>query len=171
MHPLFAERRDFAAVAAIDDADLCVAVDLLHEPHAACAQDAALAVEHQRRTEVDVPLDAFAVEHASREIHPALGRTEGVGEILQRALAAFVADRTVERMVDEQELEHARTGGGGLRIPGAHDHALGADGRARRLQLRHLFDLDDAHAAGPVDADAGVVAVVRDGDAGLDGRL
>ena len=71
MHALLAERRDLAAVAAIDDADLRVAVDLAHEAHAPRAQDAAVAVQHQRRAEVHVGLDAFAVEHAAREIHAA----------------------------------------------------------------------------------------------------
>src|SRR5262249_23608040 len=40
-------------------------------------------------------------------------------------------------------------------------HAVGADCRARRLQLRHLLDLDDADTARSVDAEAWVVAVVR----------
>ena len=104
---LLAERRDLAAVAAIDDADLRVVVDLAHEADAARAEDAAVAVQHQRRTEVDVGLHAFAVEHPPREVHAALGRAERVREILQRALAALVADRAVERMIDEQELEDA----------------------------------------------------------------
>ena len=43
--------------------------------------------------------------------------------------------------------------------------------RARRLQLRHFLDLDDADAAGAVDAEAGVIAVVGKLDAVLDGRL
>ena len=43
--------------------------------------------------------------------------------------------------------------------------------RARRLQLRHLLDLHQADAARRVDAQTGVVAVVRDLDAGFDGRL
>ena len=74
-------------------------------------------------------------------------------------------------MVDQQELEHAGARRGHLVGPRVDDHAFGADRRARRLQLRHLLDLHDADAAGAVDADAGVVAVVRDGDAALDGRL
>ena len=68
---LFVERRDLAAVAALRDADLRVAVDLAHEAHAARAEDAAVAVEHQRRSEVHVRLDALAVEHAARKLHAA----------------------------------------------------------------------------------------------------
>ena len=52
-----------------------------------------------------------------------------------------------------------------------HHHAVGADGRARRLQLRHLLDLDDADPAGAVDAERRVIAVVRDLDAVLERRL
>src|SRR4029079_10198660 len=60
---LLFERGDFAAVAARDDADLSVAIDFAHEPHATGAQDAAVAVEQQRGIEVDVGLHAFAVEY------------------------------------------------------------------------------------------------------------
>ena len=78
-----------------------------HEADAARAEDAALAVQHQRRAEIDVAPHALAVEHAARELHPALVRPERVREVLQRALAAFVAHRAVERVIDQQELEHA----------------------------------------------------------------
>ena len=167
----FLERRDLAAAAPIHDADLRVAVDLFHEPHAPRAQDAPVAVQHQRGPEVHVGLDALAIEHAARKLHPALTGAEAVGEVLQRALAALVADGAVERMVDEQELEHA-----GARFDDVgrlrHDaHPVGAHRRARRLQLRHLLDLDDADAAGAVDAERGVVAVIRNGEPVLDGRL
>src|SRR5262245_17713073 len=106
MHPLVLERGDLAAVAAIDDVDLGVLVDLPHEPHAARTEDAALAVQHERRAEVDVALDAFAVEDTPRKLHAALVGAEAVREVLKRALAALVADGAIERMVDEQELEH-----------------------------------------------------------------
>ena len=72
MHAFFLERRDLAAVAAVDDVDLRVAVDVLHEPHAPRAEDAAVAVQHQRRSEVDVGAHAVAVELPPRKIHPAL---------------------------------------------------------------------------------------------------
>src|SRR2546422_3437205 len=47
------------------------------------------------------------IEHPPGKFHAALVRAERVREVLQRTFAAFVADRTVERMIDEQELEHA----------------------------------------------------------------
>ena len=99
--------------------------------------------------------DALAVERAARKLHAAALGTEFVREILQRTLAALVAHGAVERMVDQQELEHAGARLHDIRRLRVHDHAVGARRRARRLQLRHLLDLDDADAAGPVDAEAG----------------
>ena len=171
MDALFVERRDFAAVAAIDDADLGVAVDLAHEARAPRAENAAVAVEHQRRAEIHVGADAFAVERAAGEVHPALDVAEAGGEVLQRALATLVADGTVERMIDEQELENTGTRVDRFGIRGVDDHALADGRRARRLQLRHFLDLDEAHTTGGVDPETGVVAVIRDLDAGLDGGL
>jgi hypothetical protein len=46
------------------------------------------------------------------------------GQILQLALAALVADRAVQRVVDEQELHHRLLRLDGLVALGAHDHAL-----------------------------------------------
>src|SRR6476660_5479803 len=107
MHALLLERRDLAAVATIDDVDLRVAIDIAHEADAPRAQDAALPVQHQRRPEVDVAFHAFAVEHAPRKFHAAWSGPERVREILQRTLAALGADRTVERVIDQEELEHS----------------------------------------------------------------
>ena len=106
------------------------------------------------------------------KLHPALVRAEAVGEILERTLAALVAHRAVERVIDQQELEHAGARVDDVRASAVHDdHAFGDRRRARRLQLRHLLDLDDADAARAVDAEARVIAVVGNPDAGLDGRL
>ena len=171
MDALLLERGDLAAIAAIDDVDLRIGVDLPHEPDAPRAEDAAVPVEHEGRTEIHVGTNAFAVEHPPREFHPALVRAETVGEVLERTLAALVAHGAVERVVDQQELEHAGArldDVGGL---GRDHHALGHRRRARRLQFRHLLDLDDADAAGPVDPQSRVIAVVGDLDAALDGGL
>src|SRR4029079_6930907 len=68
-------------------------------------------------------------------------------DVLQRALAALVADRAVERVVDQQELDDRVLGvldPRGLRVD---DHAVLDRRRAGRLQLRDALDLDEAHAA------------------------
>src|SRR2546425_6355749 len=106
MNALFLKSGDFAAIAAIDDVDLGVALNVPHETHAPRTQDAAVAVEHQCRTEVHVGFHALAVEGPTRQIHSTLLRSERIREILQWTLAAFVAHGTVERVIDEQKLEH-----------------------------------------------------------------
>ena len=171
MHALLLERRDLAAVSAVDDVDLRVALDVAHEAHAPRAEDAAVAVEHQRRAEVDIGLHALAVESAARKLHAALVRPECVRKILERALAALVAHGAVEGVVDQQQLEHAGARRHDIGRACGDDHAVAADRGARRLQLRHLLDFDDADTARAVDADARVIAVVRNLDAALDGGL
>ena len=168
---LFVEGGNLAAVAAVDGADLRVAIHFGHEAAAARAQDAAVAVQHQRRAEVDVGLDALAVKRAAREVHAAGVVAELVREVLQRALAALVADRAIERVIDQQELEHALAAFDGLGVLRVHHHAFSHRRRARRLQLAHLFDLHQADATRGVDAETGVVAVIRDLDAGFNGGL
>src|SRR5687768_1261139 len=74
-------------------------------------------------------------------------------------------------MVNQQELEYAGARFDDVWRLSVHDHAVGARRRARRLQLRHLLYLDDAYAAGAVDTEAGVIAVVGKLDAVLEGRL
>src|SRR4051794_31492115 len=70
-------------------------------------------------------------------------------DVLERALAALVADRAVERVVDEQELHHGVLGLLDLVRGGDHHHAVLHRRRARGLELGHALDLHQAHAAGP----------------------
>ena len=80
--------------------ELAVLGDVLGEARAAVAEDAALAVERDQRRDRDRLL-----ERELRERHPRVARPVAEGEVLERALAALVADRAVERVVDEDELE------------------------------------------------------------------
>ena len=91
-----------------------------------------------------------------------------VGVVLQRALAALVADRAVERVVDEEELEDAVLGLLRGRRLGVDDHAVGDRDHAARLQRRAAagVDVDDAHAAHADRLHPRVVAEPRDEDAG-----
>ena len=133
--------------------------------HAAIAEDAAGPVEEDDGG----PLLLFAV---------VLGfGVEGFcgavleGHVLELALAAGVADGAVEGMVAEQELERGFAGlrdVGGL---GEDDHAFGDRCGAGGLELGHLFDADDAHAAGGLQREARVVAEGGDLDAGGSCRL
>ena len=166
------ERVDLRLVAAVLEVDERVAGDLVGEPGAAIAEDAALAVEgdevadHDRLLEVPLLLD-----------EPALARAVGEGLVLQRALAALVAHRAVERVVDEEELEDAvlrLLGDLALRVDlhvgRDRDHAGGLEGRAAAG-----VDLDDAHPAHADRLHPRVVAEARDVGAvalgGLDHEL
>src|SRR5436190_10391266 len=86
-------------------------------------------------------------EGQRRHTEPAAG-APAVRDVLQRALAALVAHRAVERMVHQQELDD-----GVLRLlhaigGGDHHHALLVRRGAARLELGHALDLHEAHAAG-----------------------
>src|SRR2546430_5704394 len=93
------EGRDVGLGAALLQDELVVLGDLLAEAHAAVAEDAALAVDRDRRRELE-RLDevALGLDEARAAAAPA------EADVLQRALAALVADGAVERVVDEQEL-------------------------------------------------------------------
>ena len=77
------------------------------------------------------------------------------GHVLQLALAAGIADRAVERMIAEQQLNGGLARLRNFRRLGDEDLALG-DGRgAGGLQLGHFFLAHHAHAAGCLQAEPG----------------
>ena len=136
-----------------------VAADLVAEAGTARAQHAALAVEaHQRRQRHGLGVGALGLDVT------ALARTERHGLILQRALPAAVADRTVQRVVQQQELEvrHLRLVhrlGGVLR---SHRHVRSDRGRAGGEQLALALDLHVALPARPDRLQQRMVAEARD---------
>src|SRR4051794_7792626 len=137
------EGADVGAVAALQQLQLRVFRDLLAEADAAVAEDAALAVDRDQRRELDRLLEvALFVDH------PAFPRAPAVGDVLQRAFATLVADRAVERVVDEEELDHRALRVLDLLGARVDDHPLAHRGRAGGLQFRDPLDLDQAHAAG-----------------------
>src|SRR5205085_9606032 len=96
LHDVAAERRDVRMAvegrdvrvrAALLQDELVVLGDLLAEAHAAVAEDAALAVDRDQRRQLE-RLDevALGLDEARAARAPA------VGDVLQRALAALVAD-------------------------------------------------------------------------------
>jgi hypothetical protein len=84
------------------------------------------------------------------------------GHILQLALAALVTYRAIERMIGEQELEHVLARAVHLHGIGPDDHAVGCDQSARGLELRHLFNFHQTHAACRLQREARIVAERRD---------
>src|SRR3546814_7062567 len=68
--------------------------------------------------------------------------------ILQIALAALIADRAIERMVDQQEFHHAFARGLDHRRGGEDFLIVGGGQRATRLRLgRPRLHLAEAHPA------------------------
>ena len=164
---------DLLQRAALEQGDERVAGDLVGEPGAARAQDAALAVQQHLGGDVD-----RLGERALDVLEPAARAAVGHRLVLQRALAALVADRAVQRVVDQQQLHHAVLGLVGHRrgVLGLDLHALADRDRAGGLRLGHRpqaavragrRDLDQALAAGADRVEQRVVAEPRDLDAEL----
>ncbi len=141
---LVLEGRDHRLRASVDRDELSVLGDRLAEAGAPVAEDAAFAVECDQRGDRDRLL-----ERALGELHARVARAVAERQVLQRAFAAFVADRAVEGVVDEDELERGVLAVGGLlgTARRAHDHPVLRRQRAPGLELRQPFDLDEAHPA------------------------
>ena len=89
------------------------------------------------------------------------------GHVLQLALAAGIADGAVEGMVAEEQLNGGFARLGDFFGFGDEDLAFGDGGGAGGLQLGHFLLAHHAHAAGGLEAEAGVVAE----SGNLDARL
>ena len=122
---LVLEGCDLRLGAAVPRDQLPVLGHLLGEAGAAVAEDAALAVEGDQRRHRD-----RLVDRELREGHARVPRPVPERQILERALAALVADRAIERMVDEDELERRLLALGRLRRCRARlDHHPVVDGQ------------------------------------------
>ena len=130
--------------------------DVVHETDAARAQDAAV------RDIDDVAAEVLDGIESLRLTITSFGPSFLIRVVLQLALARLIADWTIERMIDEQHLEHALPRFERLVGVHAHDLAFRDGRRARRRELRRLLDFDETHAAYAGDGKAGVIAVVRD---------
>ena len=176
-HRLLEIGGDLHVLAAADGAELRHAGDLGHEADAARAVDAA------RHDGLDQRADILVLDRALVLLVAAGVDAVGHRLVLQVAFAALVADRAVERMVDQQELHHAFARLLHHRRAGADDLAAcrrGSGGsRARpgagRQRLRRADQLDQAHAAVAGDRQPLVEAEARDfrarGLAGLEQRV
>ena len=95
------------------------------------------------------------------------GRAVREGHVLQFALAAGVAYRAIQRMVTQQQLDHGLARLLDLVGVGGDDHAFGDPRGACGLQLGHLLDSHQAHAARALQRKIRVVAERRHLDAGV----
>ncbi|UPT75250.1 MAG: hypothetical protein M0D55_05990 [Elusimicrobiota bacterium] len=153
-------------VAHAENAELVGLRDVVDEARAARAQDAALLVEHDVGTDLDALLLVLLVLAHRARVLPDLHVV-----VLKTALAALIADRAVERVVHEVELERARLRAlDGVGV-GLDLEALAHAGAAGDLRLGRAGHLDDAHAAVAGVAERRVVTVVRNLDAGVLRRL
>ena len=151
--------RDVAVITAVFDDEVRLTDDILEEADAAAAEDAAVAIEQDIAAEILGRPLPFILHH------PAVGRAVFVGIILQQTLSRLVANRAVERMVDEEEFEHAAAGVLDLIGLGAHHHALLDLGGAGEQELGAALHLDQTHAAAAGDGQGRVIAVMGDLDA------
>jgi hypothetical protein len=87
-----------------------------------------------------------------------VGGAVGERHVLQLALATGIADRAVERVIAEQQFNGGLAGLRDLGRFGVHHHAFGDGGGAGGLQLGDLLDAHDAHAAGGLQGESGIVA-------------
>ena len=162
--------RDLCILAPAGLAHLGDARHLGREAHAAGAGDAARHAGFDQRAKVQILVRALRFTVAA-EIDAI-----GDGLVLKVAFATLIADRTVKRVVDEEELHHPfprllHHGGVGLddrrlpiragpQVPDLHRAGGGGLGRA-------AHDLDKAHPAVARDRQPFVIAETRD----LDSRL
>ena len=148
---------DLAVLAAVQHAERGDARDFLREADAARALDAAGHGRLDDRAHILVVDGALVLVEA--------GERAAIGHrlVLKVAFAALVADRAVERVVDEQELHHPFARLLHHRRVGADRLAVGGRQRAARLRLgRPRRDLDQAHAAVAGDRQPLVIAEARD---------
>ncbi len=176
-----------AVAAAIHDPEHVVFRDLLHEANATRAKNAALGVEGDARPEFyGFRLLDLVLEKARGGV-AVLDR-----KLLQPALAGLIADRAIERMIDEQELHHPLPAFLRHRGVRAHGHPLGDVLGAGDLGAREPRDLgpavraedrfairaqpgrahfDEAHPAVAGGGKPRVIAIARDKLARLQTRL
>src|SRR4051794_14422283 len=95
------EFADHRAIAALADVEHRILRDVFHEANASRAENAAVRRVHHVAAEILDRIEALWIPI------PSLGAAFAIRVVLQLALARLIADGTIERMVDEQHLEHA----------------------------------------------------------------
>jgi len=149
---LFDIGTDFRILATLGRTELLLARDLLAETDTTRAMNTAGHIGRDQRADILVFDDAFAVV-VTRNI-PAVAHRD----ILQLALATLVANRAVQRMIDEQEFHRRLLRSDGLRGFRKNLHALADRCRTGWHRLGRFLHFDQAHAAVGRDAQLLVVA-------------
>ena len=163
---------------AVDEAQDGVFSDLAGEAYATRAEDAAFVIERDARPEAGLLRLRVLLVDVARITAAVFG-----GELLELALAGLVADRAVERVVEEEHLRHAfaagldagrfetdvesgrdvgSAGDGRLRLPADLRLAVFHHQFVRRAVAHRRAELDQAHAAIAGDRELRVVAIMGD---------
>src|SRR5260370_30931036 len=176
-------RGEHGVTAAVDESEHVVLGNFVAKSNATRAQNAALIIERNARTEL----------HRLRLLHlvfkkAGTGPTILDAELLKLALARLVADRAIERMIDEQEFHYTFTTFLNHRRVCAHAHTFSDILCAADLRARHPVDdrfavdtelrfacgthprhshLDQTHPAIPRRAEFFVVPIARHTNPGL----
>src|ERR1051325_5660606 len=128
-------RGEDGVTAAIDKPEYVVVHNFLAKADTPRTQNAALVIERDARPEL----------HGLRFLHfvfeePRTSRAVLNAEFLQLAFARLIADRAVERMIDEQKFHDPALAFFHQRRVRAHAHAFTQILRARDLRTRHPVD-------------------------------
>ena len=91
--------------------------------------------------------------------------------ILKPAFSGLIAYRTVDRMVQEQELHRITDSLVNARGIRADFHVVRDRSRARRHELGRAFQFDQTHAATAFNPDVRVIAIARNVNADFVGNL
>ena len=150
-----AERADDGVRAAISGFDRFFTHPFIADARATLAEDAALRIVCHHWGKIFFRMVVFLFGKAFFQIAPV------ESQLLQFALAAAIADRAIEWVVGEQELDHGALSFLNLFALRRDHHAIGANDRAGGLQLRHLLNADQTHAARRLQSEIGVVAERR----------
>ena len=94
-------RGQHSVTASIDEPDDVVVRDLLTETNATRAENAAFVIERDSRPEHNIFRFLHFVLQKAR-----LRSAEIDAELLQSTFAGLVANRTIERMIDEEKFHH-----------------------------------------------------------------
>ena len=138
---IFSIRDDSGNYATVVDTQRPNIHALAANSHAAVTQNTtrAIKVNHRRPLLLVAVLLEFNVFR--------FGGAVGKSHVLQFALAACVANGAIKRMVPEQQLDHALACLANLVGIGRNHHAVGDAGGTRSLELGHLLDSHQTHAA------------------------
>ena len=148
---------DLVVIATAENRQLAGAGNFIEEPRTACAQDAALLVQHHIRADIDrLALLILLAELKARRLSVVIHVV-----VLQLALAGLIAHRTIDRMIDEQKFQYRFLCSLAAIAGGVHHHSLRSTRVARDLQLGRFFHVDQAHSAVARNRQPRMVAIVR----------